>query len=342
VSDETAASGSGAIGDEPTRTNADTEIVVGVEDAGQRLDVVVAARTRLPRAQVTARLRAGRITVDGAAAKKPSSRLHADQRIRLAAAVEPAAAVAPPPPPIRYRDDHLLVVAKDAGTVVHPGAGHPDGTLVDALVGAGIPLAPAGGAGRPGIVHRLDRDTSGLLMVAATDDVHAALVAALRARAVARRYLAVVDGVPAAAVGRIEAPVGRDPDRRTRFATVADGKPATTRYTTLAQGRCGQRSVALLACRLETGRTHQIRVHLTAIGHPVLGDPVYGPRPAMAARLGLARPFLHAARLAFTHPVTGEPIDLIEPLPDDLVAALAAADIAVPDLGEVLGDAPLR
>ena len=164
------------------------------------------------------------------------------------------------------------------------------------------------------------------------------LVEALRRREVTRRYLALVDGVPANRVGRIEAPIGRDPDHRRRFATIPDGKPATTRYTTLATGTVGQRPVALLVCRLESGRTHQIRVHLTAIGHPVLGDPVYGARPTVAEALGLERPFLHAGRLAFTHPVTGTTVDVTEPLPDDLVAALARAGIAVPDAADVLGD----
>jgi 23S rRNA pseudouridine1911/1915/1917 synthase len=308
-------------------------------DAGTRLDVWLARTLAVPRARAAARIDDGDVTVDGRPGRR-SHRVEPGQRVVVAAAAETTVVPAPALPPVRYRDDHLLVLAKPAGLVVHPGPGHAGGTLVDALVDAGVPLAPAGGVGRPGIVHRLDRDTSGLLAVASTDLAHAGLVDALRRRAVTRRYLALVDGVPDAPVGRVEAPIGRDPDHRRRFATVPGGKEAVTRYTTLATGLVGDRPVALLACRLESGRTHQIRVHLTAIGHPVLGDPVYGPRPAVAAALGLERPALHAARLAFDHPVTGERVDVTEPLPDDLAAALGRAGIVVPDVAEVLVDDP--
>jgi 23S rRNA pseudouridine1911/1915/1917 synthase len=315
------------------------EFVVAPEDEGGRLDVVAARTLDLPRAQVAARIDEGQVTVDGVPVRR-SHRVHAGERVAFAASAGEPAVPPPPVPPVRFRDEHLLVVAKPTGLVVHPGPGHATGTLVDALTAAGVALAPAGGEGRPGIVHRLDRDTTGLLVVACTDPVHEALVDALRRREVVRRYLALVDGVPDNRVGRIEAPIGRDPDHRRRFATVPDGKPATTRYTTVATGRIGERPVSLLACRLESGRTHQIRVHLTAIGHPVLGDPVYGPRPSMAAALGLDRPALHAGRLAFVHPVTGATVDLAEPLPDDLAAALDRAGLEVPDVATVLGDAP--
>ncbi len=317
----------------------DPSFVVPPEDAGDRLDVVVARTLGTPRAQVTARIDAGEVTVDGQVVRR-SHRVSAGEQVVVAAPPAAAAAVPPPLPPVRYRDEHLLVVSKPVGLVVHPGPGHPTGTLVDALVGAGVALAPAGGDERPGIVHRLDRDTSGLLVVASTDPVHAALVDALRRREVTRRYLALVDGEPANPTGRIEAPIGRDPASRRRFATVPDGKPAVTRYTTLATGTIGDRPVALLACTLGTGRTHQIRVHLTAIGHPVIGDPVYGPRPAVAARLGIERPALHAGRLAFVHPVTGRAVDLTEPLPDDLVTALERAGITPPDVAAVLAGPP--
>jgi 23S rRNA pseudouridine1911/1915/1917 synthase len=310
-----------------------------VSDEGDRLDVVLARTLGVSRARAAARIDAGAVTVDGAVARR-SHRVVAGERIEVAPVEDATVHDAPPLPPIRYRDEHLVVVAKPTGLVVHPGAGHEAGTLVDALLGAGVPLAPAGGEGRPGIVHRLDRDTTGLLVVACTDPVHAALVEALRERTVVRRYLALVDGVPAAATGRIEAPIGRDPAHRRRFATVPEGKPATTRYRTLASGEIDGRVVSLLACQLATGRTHQIRVHLTAIGHPVLGDPVYGPRPRVAAALGLTRPALHAGRLAFVHPVTGRTLDLTEPLPQDLEVALGRAGIAVPDVAAVLGDSP--
>ncbi|MEX1178592.1 MAG: RluA family pseudouridine synthase [Nitriliruptor sp.] len=311
--------------------------IVHADDAGLRLDVLLARLLELPRARAAARIDAGAVEVDGQPVRR-SHRVSEGERIVVTAEAAGPAVDAPPLPPVRFRDEHLLVVAKPPGLVVHPGPGHDAGTLVDALLAAGVELAPAGGDGRPGIVHRLDRDTSGLLVVASTDPVHAALVDALRRREVTRRYLALVDGVPTSAVGRIEAPIGRDPDHRRRFATVPGGKDATTRYATIATGMVGERPVSLLACRLESGRTHQIRVHLTAIGHPVLGDPVYGPRPTVAAELGLARPALHAGRLAFVHPATGERLDLAEPLPADLVDALGRAGIGEPDVTEVLAD----
>lgn len=290
--------------------------------AGQRLDVWLASTLGVARSRAAARISRGEVTVDA----RPASKHH---RLRAGASVvvlEPAASPTSPPPPlppVRYRDEHLLVVAKPAGLVVHPGAGHHGDTLVDALRAAGVPLATAGGAERPGIVHRLDRDTSGLLMVASSDRAYDGLVAALRERSIDRRYLTLVAGVPASPVGRIEAPIGRHPRWRTRFAVVADGRAAVTRYRTVATGRLevggGQPvEVALLVCRLETGRTHQIRVHLRELGHPVLGDPTYGPRQPAAAELGLDRPALHAALLAFQHPVTGEQLRLVEPLPAPL------------------------
>lgn len=308
---------------------------------GERLDVIVAGHLGGSRSAAAARIRAGDVTLDGVAATRTGVRVRSGQRLVVRVPSAPTAvSEAPALPPLRHHDEHLAVVAKPPGLVVHPGPGHPDGTLVDALRAGGVTLAPAAGEQRPGIVHRLDRDTSGLLVVASTDEAHAALVEALRQRRLTRRYLALVDGVPRARVGRIEAPIGRHPGDRRRFATVAGGKPSTTRYRTLAEGRAGTRPVALLACSLETGRTHQIRVHLDAIGHPVLGDPTYGPRPTVAAALGLTRPFLHAGRLAFTHPVTGEDLDLVEPLPDDLLAVLGAAGIDPVDVADVLGDLP--
>jgi 23S rRNA pseudouridine1911/1915/1917 synthase len=320
--------------DDPAAT-----FVAAASDEGDRLDVVLARNLGLTRAQVAARIDAGEVTVDATVARR-SHRVRPGESIRLAAVAATPATPAPALPPVRYRDEHLLVLAKPAGLVVHPGPGHAAGTLVDALVAAGIPLAAAGGEERPGIVHRLDRDTTGLLVVASSDEAHAGLVEALRQRAVTRRYLTLVAGVPTARNGRIEAPIGRDPQHRRRFATVPDGKPATTRYRTLATGLAGDRPVALLACRLESGRTHQIRVHLTAIGHPVVGDRVYGPRPALAAAAGLDRPALHAGRLAFVHPVTGERVDVVESVPDDLAAALTRVGIVVPEVAEVLGDLP--
>jgi 23S rRNA pseudouridine1911/1915/1917 synthase len=313
---------------------------------GVRLDVAVAGQLGISRSRAAARIAAGDVTVDGRIVNK-QHRMRAGERIAIAEpAPPPAAGPAPPTPPIRFEDEHLLVVAKPAGLVVHPGAGTPDGTLIDALLAEGGPLAPAGGEGRPGVVHRLDRDTSGLLMVARTDAAHAGLVEALRERRVTRHYLALVAGIPRAARGRIEGPIGRDPGDRLRFAVVADGKPAVTRYRTLATGTAPElvahrAEVALLACRLESGRTHQIRVHLTTLGHPIVGDPTYGRRSELARSVALARPFLHAAALAFDHPITGERIDLVEPLPEELAHALDLVGID-PPTPELLaeGDVP--
>jgi 23S rRNA pseudouridine1911/1915/1917 synthase len=312
---------------------------------GIRLDVAVAAALAMARRRAAARIADGDVAGDGRVVGK-QHRMRAGEQVAIGEPAPPAAAgPAPPVPPVRFEDEHLLVVAKPAGLVVHPGAGTPDGTLVDALLAAGGELAPAGGEGRPGIVHRLDRDTSGLLMIARTDEAHAGLVTALRERRVTRHYLALVAGAPRAARGRIEGPIGRDPADRLRFAVVADGKPAVTRYRTLATGAAPdlaahRAEVALLACRLESGRTHQIRVHLTTLGHPIVGDPTYGRRTELARAVGLTRPFLHAAALAFDHPVTRERIDLVEPLPEALADALALVGIEAPG-AERLGEGEL-
>jgi 23S rRNA pseudouridine1911/1915/1917 synthase len=319
-----------------------TAFRVAADEVGQRLDVVLADRLAVSRSRAAGRIAAGEVMVDGRPGRK-QDRLVAGQRIEVAAAPEPATVTAPPLPPVRYRDEHLLVVAKPAGLVVHPGHGNASGTLVDALRAAGVPLAPSDDPDRPGIVHRLDRDTSGLLVVASSPAAYRGLVEALRTRSVTRRYLALVAGIPRDARGRIEAPIGRDPRSRTRFAVVAGGKPAVTRYRTVATGQApglapDAGAVALLACALETGRTHQLRVHLTRLGVPLVGDPVYGPRPGLAAALGLDRPFLHAAALGFAHPVTGAEVAVTEPLPDDLVAALGLAGITLPP--DPLADEP--
>jgi 23S rRNA pseudouridine1911/1915/1917 synthase len=216
---------------------------------------------------------------------------------------------------VAWQDEHLLVVDKPAGIVVHPARGHDEGTLVHGL----LALDAAGGdEDRPGIVHRLDRDTSGLLLVARSDEAHARLQDLIRRREVDRRYLALVRGAPRSRRGRIAAPIGRDRvDRMRHSLDTATPREAVTRFEVLEL--LGPR--ALLEVSLETGRTHQIRVHLEAIELPVCGDRVYG----VAGDLGLERQFLHAARLAFAHPFTGERVDVEAPLPDDLAAALARA-----------------
>jgi 23S rRNA pseudouridine1911/1915/1917 synthase len=257
-------------------------------------------------------LTAGSVTVDGAVRAK-SHRLSGGEELEL-----DTSALAPPErehPPldvrVAYEDEHLLVVDKPAGLVVHPGAGHPVGTLVQGLLGRGV---RGGDPERPGIVHRLDRDTSGLLVVARTEAAYEGLRALVKSRKLERDYLALVRGRPRSRSGRIEAAIGRDRREPTRMSLDTDRpRSAVTHFSVVELFR----DHALLRVRLETGRTHQIRVHLAAIGLPVVGDPVYGVHEEP-----LRRQFLHAARLAFPHPVTGERVEAVSPLPSDLESAL--------------------
>jgi 23S rRNA pseudouridine1911/1915/1917 synthase len=289
-------------------------IEVPAEAAGERLDVFLAAHVG-SRAAAQRTIDAGRVLVDGEERPKRHA-LHGGEVVELA---EAEAAPTPEAPEARFtvawEDEHLLVVDKPAGVVVHPARGHMTGTLAQALERRG---AAGGEPGRAGLVHRLDRDTSGLLVVARSEAVHAALKAQLKARGILREYLALVEGRPGARTGKIEAPLGRDRRVRTRISTdTADGRAAVTHFATEA----ALEGYTLLRVRLETGRTHQIRAHLKAIGHPVVGDPEYG----RAGALGLERQFLHAEHLAFEHPVTTEPVDVRSPLPEDLAEALHKA-----------------
>jgi 23S rRNA pseudouridine1911/1915/1917 synthase len=282
--------------------------------AGERVDRAVAMETGWSRAEVQAAAAAGGILVDGRPAPK-SLRLHVGQRVEVAPRGADAGPLRPEPVPVevRYCDDDLFVVAKPAGLVVHPGAGHAHGTLVHGVLALDPAVAEVGDPARPGIVHRLDRDTSGLMVVARTPEAYDGLVAALARRTVGREYVALVWGHPAHARGVVDAPIGRSTSRRTRMAVRRQGKDARTAYEVLEW--FVDPDVARLECRLETGRTHQIRVHLAAIGHPVVGDGTYG---GQRAPLPLARPFLHAGRLTLDHPRTGEPMVFEEPLPPDL------------------------
>lgn len=283
--------------------------------AGIRLDRFLAGPLG-SRAAAQRLIDAGRVKVDGRVRPKRhllsgGERVEADpgeDRDDLPAA--PASFT------VAWEDEHLLVVDKPAGVVVHPARGHRQGTLAQALEGR-----VAGGEDpvRAGIVHRLDRDTSGLLVVARTEEVHTALKRAMKAREIQREYLALVHGVPESRSGTIEAPIGRDRSARTRMSTRTD-TPREARTHFEIERVAGDTS--LLRVRLDTGRTHQIRVHLQAIGHPVCGDSVYG---GSRGELGLERQFLHAARLAFEHPITAAALDVRSPLPDDLVAALELA-----------------
>ena len=288
-----------------------TVLDVPAEAAGDRFDVFLAAHLG-SRAAATRAVDDGAL-VDGRARPK-SYRLEGGERIELPAGEEPVPAAAPtgPLPTIAWQDEHLAVVDKPAGLVVHPGAGRASGTLVDLLAGT----VAGGEPGRPGIVHRLDRDTSGLMVVARSEEAHSRLSDLVRKRGLERTYTALVRGVPGSRTGRIEAPIGRDRDDPIRFSLDTDTPRDAITHFELIERIGGN---ALLSVTLETGRTHQIRVHLRAIDLPVVGDPVYGvPDP----RLG--RQFLHASRLAFPHPFTGERIDVTSPLPPDLAEYLAA------------------
>jgi len=292
------------------------ELTVPADAAGERLDVFLAAHAG-SRSAAQRLIDGGHVTVDGA--ERPKRHVLAGGETIAVAAPE-AVAAAPDAPPatfrIAYQDDHLLVVDKPPGIVVHPAPGHRTGTLVQALAGR---VAGGDDPERPGVVHRLDRDTSGLLVLARDEATHAALKAALARRDLVREYLALVEGRPPARSGTIDAPLGRDRRVRTRRSSDTDeGRPAVTHFEVVR----ALPEDTLLRVRLETGRTHQIRAHLLAIGHPVAGDPEYGA----AGRHGLQRQFLHAARLAFAHPATGAPVDIRSALPPDLAAALARAE----------------
>jgi 23S rRNA pseudouridine1911/1915/1917 synthase len=297
------------------------ERTIGRDEAGRRLDAALSALPEIGSRAAAQRLIAdAAVTVDGRVRPKSypvteGERVEVDLRRAEPRPPEDASA----PHEVVHEDENLLVVDKPAGVVVHPAAGHPTGTLVEALQARGA----AGGAEpwRPGIVHRLDRHTSGLLIVAKDDATHRALQEMLRRREIERRYSALVEGRPDARSGTIDAPIGRDRRDRVVHSTRTD-RPREAR-THFEVERALPRTT-LLRVRLETGRTHQIRVHLAAIGHPVVGDPQYGGGLS-GGRLGLARQFLHSGSLRFTHPITGGPIACESKLPVDLLRALEAA-----------------
>ncbi len=299
------------------------ELTVAPEQEGTRLDRFL-AQPLGSRATAQALIDARQVRVNGSARPKRHVLRAGDvvEAVRPVRPVRPVRAAAdghgplPDAAPftIAYQDEHLVVVNKPAGVVAHPARGHTTGTLSQALAG----LAAGGEPLRAGIVHRLDRDTSGLLVVARTESVHRALKSLLSARRLKREYAALVDGHPPARTGTIEAPIGRDRRDRLRVSVDTDVPREARTHFEVVQLLA---TSALLNVTLETGRTHQIRVHMAAIGHPVCGDPMYG----VAGTFGLGRQFLHAQRLAFPHPVTGEPIDVCTELPEDLVRALRHA-----------------
>ena len=291
------------------------ELQVDVPES--RLDLYLAGLdVGLIRSRLARLISEGQVTVNGIAVK-PSHKVRSGDRVKL---------TVPPPRPtgivaqhmpiaVVYQDEELVVIDKPAGLTVHPGPGHPDRTLVNALLAMCPDIKGVGGELRPGIVHRLDKDTSGLMVAAKTDRAHHDLSAQIKDRAVTKEYLALAEGILKQAEGLVDAPVGRHPRARTRMAVVAGGREARTRYKVLESFK----ETCLLELYLETGRTHQIRVHMAYLGHSLFGDSVYGKRDA-----SLNRHFLHAHHLSFRHPVSGEILDLRSQLPPELAQVLDA------------------
>lgn len=289
---------------------------------GWRLDRALAdAVPTLSRERLKVLIAAGQVMRDGVAVRDPAKR---------AAGGDAFAVAVPDPAPahneaqdiplvVAFEDEHLIVVDKPAGLVVHPACGNPDGTLVNALLHhCGGSLSGIGGVARPGIVHRIDKDTSGLMVAAKTDRAHEGLAKQFAAHSIDRRYRAIVAGHPAPPAGSVDAPLARSPQNRKKVAIVQGGKRAVTHFRTVER----LRDAALVECRLETGRTHQVRVHMASIGHGLLGDPVYGrtkqAHKGVLERLSFHRQALHAARLGFIHPVTGIDVSLESAMPADM------------------------
>ena len=299
-----------------------THTIVLEADSDVRLDLLVASRADISRTQAATLVATGHVDVDGRR-EKASYKARAGEVVTVRVPPPPGRDIVPQDLPLRvvHEDEHLLVIDKAAGMVVHPAPGNWEGTVVNALVGRGGALSSLGGAERPGLVHRLDKDTSGLLLVARTERAHRLLSAALAERTIVRRYAALCWGhVPEDRIV-VDKPLARDPRDRQRMAVVPGGKPARTTFVRLARFD----AVDLLRAHLHTGRTHQIRVHLAALGHPVVGDDTYGGGGGRRlVKIPPKRHFLHAAWLRFTHPETGAPMDFRAPLPPDLLTTLAA------------------
>lgn len=297
---------------------------------GDRADKTIAVMLDISRSVARSIIEAGDATIAG-------NPVHVSDRLHTGDIVD---TVAPPPDApieadgtvdfaIAYEDASVIIIDKPVGLVVHPGSGRTKGTLAHGLLAKFPELEGVGQKDRWGIVHRLDRDTSGLLVVARTDDAYGALTDMMRSRSIRRRYLTLVRGVFTNTTGTIDAPISRDVANRTRMRVAKEGRPAITHYRRLATW--AHRDVSLLSVVLETGRTHQIRVHMRAIDHPIVGDPAYG-RTSIAGDPG--RPWLHARQLTLEHPVSGETIDIISPLPSDLIDSLAM--LGGPDEGDLV------
>ncbi len=305
------------------------EITLDESVAGQRLDRALAdAVPDLSRVRIQAMLAEGRVMRDGVPVGNASAKAKPGQHIVIDIPAPVAAYPEPQDIPLTivFEDDEMMVIDKQAGLVVHPGAGNADGTLVNALLAyCGDRLSGIGGVRRPGIVHRLDKDTSGLMVVAKTDRAHVALSAQLQSRTLKRIYTAVVWGKPMPMAGRIEGNIGRSPNDRKRMALVSHGgRSAVTHYRTLKSFK----TASLVECRLETGRTHQIRVHMAHIGHPLVGDPAYGlkrlPKDAPALAKSLPRQALHATQVTFLHPLTNREMCYSSSVPSDIADLIAS------------------
>lgn len=286
--------------------------IISEADNGERLDVVAAAAAQITRSRAGALIKDGMARINGVAQTKAGYKLHAGDELSLTLPeAEPSHVEAQDIPiDVLYQDEDLAVVYKPSGMVVHPAAGNPDGTLVNALLGRLDHLSGVGGEIRPGIVHRIDKDTSGLLLVAKNDFSHLSLSEQIKAHSVQRAYMAIVQGDMREESGFVEGPIGRHPVDRKKMAIVPGGRDAKTYWRVLES----LKGASLLECKLTTGRTHQIRVHMSSIGHPLLGDPLYGPKkmpyPVQGGQL------LHAFRIGFVHPRTGEEM-LFEAPPED-------------------------
>jgi 23S rRNA pseudouridine1911/1915/1917 synthase len=299
--------------------------------AGWRLDRALAAKIpSLSRERLKVLTKAGALTRDGRAVRDPATKVKGDERFSLAVPAPEPAHNEPQeiPLPIIYEDEHLLVVDKPAGLVVHPAAGNRDGTLVNALLHhCSGSLSGIGGVARPGIVHRIDKDTSGLLVIAKHDKAHEGLAKQFAAHSIDRRYLAIVSGIPRQAEGTIDAPLARSPQNRKKIAIQPRGKRAVTHWKRLEL----LNDAALVECRLETGRTHQVRVHMASIGHPLVGDPVYGRGKSghrkLLNQLDFKRQALHAAHLGFVHPVTKGRLSFDSALPSDMQELFTALGV---------------
>ncbi len=294
---------------------------VSEREEGERLDLFVSRLTGITRTTVQRLISEGAVRVGGKTQRK-NYHLHVGDSVAVDFPEPEEQEPVPQDIPfsIVYQDDDLAVISKPPGLVVHPAAGHRDGTLVNALLYALDNLSGIGGVSRPGIVHRLDRDTSGLMVVAKNDSAHESLREMVKDRRLKRFYLALVHGIPETRLGTVDAPIGRDPKDRKRMAVTAQsGRPALTHFRVDKAFR----HCALLDVELVTGRTHQIRVHLAYIGHPVAGDREYGVQGKLERELGLGRQFLHAYRLAFPHPTSGKEIVFEDPLPGDLYRSLS-------------------